>query len=241
MDDECPLLKICNSNYYGNYEENDDNVVCDSKIVADNVLYYASVKKINFVRLQLEKANINKYKPLFCNILNKQYQQVYEWMMFNILSDISYNSLVDLISLLEKMDDLIAIKIIGTKNIIPNISIPTTTYDIKKNIIINPDKFHDVVNNLVSFINKYNVNTILSNPITKPVKMLNKYDISTPQWFGTVKVFPKTISADNVQSILDNELEIADYVIKIEKHYCTLANKINEIMARCKHIIDNIL
>lgn len=243
---KCPIIQAIKSTYVGDNE--DTNVVKggnDMQFISDNMIYYTTYKKIEIARLSLtdfESAEYTrKYKQLFGSIAGKSYQQIYEKHINETMSPILYNNINDLLALVNKMEDLVMLKLINNKRTL-NLTLPTFEVEIDKTDMYDPEKITNIVNQLVSRINILNINTLLSAPINSNITK-SEIKLEKPQWFGKDRSIRKLTSATmaDINNAMKAEQEILDYLILIERHYAGLANKIYEAIQICKKIVDNII
>lgn len=255
--DICPVVKAIQDIRGGNIfdDESDNDLIklggnenCQ-EIVYDDSLYYLMSRKIELARFELTRPNLdqcrNKFGKMFENIRGKTYRQIYNDFISQVSNKIYlYDQFANLIRLILNMEKLVAEKIIQLsrqKNINMNVSLSSIHMSPDMNIIIlyNPDILCNVTNIIIDYINKLNINNLLVDPLIIKVSYIDK---CTAQLDMNKKItIPEAYTAvdylNKIKNVLNQELEVINYIKDVEKYQCMAINHINQVYDICKKII----
>jgi hypothetical protein len=227
-----------------------------TELVCDEISFYIMVRKLELARFELSKPNIEdcriKYKKMFGEVVGLDYSSLYSRLIDTVLDKSHiYRQFVELINLIGELEQtiIIVVRTVGTRGTPINMSVPDMFLHphIDKLIIYRPDILSDTINKVIDYVNKLNINSILTEKITVSVAPVEKFkpkhlpsmdtiinpaenEIPSPEKFIEV-----------MQSILGQETEVANYIGEIEQYQCYIINRVNEIYDVVRRMINGII
>lgn len=251
----CPVVRVIReirgSGLYD--DDNSSNVIklggADNEFICDDMTFYITVRKMEFARFELSRPDYAAckqfYAKKFKNIVNIDYSQLYKRIIDDALKKkFLYRQFVDLVEIMGEIEQMVELKVIKSarKGLPINISIPDIFIlpHIDQLIIYRTDILAQTMNKIIDYVNKINVNTMLSEPVISNIQHV-------PAFTGDVPVMTTQIpeltasNADEyitgMQSILNHEMVVANYIHSIEKYQCSVINHLNQVYIICKKII----
>ncbi|SIP86076.1 Hypothetical protein PACV_363 [Pacmanvirus A23] len=223
-------------------------------MICDEMSFYIMVRKMDMARFELSKPNDVqcklKYAKMFKNIAGRDYAAIYALLIDSVLKKkFMYNQFVELVNLIGKMEELIEIKVleVGKAGKSINVTIPDIFLlpNIDMLIIYRPDILEATINKIIDYINKLNVNSLISTNVQTGVKLVEKFTADRPDMDTVVTKIENAYTVEEylakMKEILEHEMRVADYVRLVEKYQCTVINHLNSVYDICKKIINGLL
>jgi hypothetical protein len=187
---------------------------------------------------------------MFGDIAGATQSVLYFRLVDKIISKtVLYTQMNNLRELLSAMVDLIISKINRLRNQPINITLPGQLPEIDAIIAYRPDILTRVCNNLITYVNEINVNSLLKTPLTVSVPLVVSFSGSEPGTVNTERV-QKALHIDVahdaagyikiMDETLEFEMEIADHIHALERYHCTVINALNPAYHVCQQIINGL-
>lgn len=210
-------------------------------VVCDDMQFYITSRMMSLARFELSKPDDEaigrKSAIMFKDIVGKNKSDIVIHLIDNAMPKHIYKQFVQLINIIGDMEDIIVIKLRTMKQI--NISLPDIFLlpYIDRLIVYRPDVLCDTINAVTVYMNKLNVNSMLSEPIKTPISSVDRFEAAEPT-SAVGSELPKTI--EEMHEMLNAELEVAKYLVKVEAYQCKVINHMGLIYDRCKKIITDL-
>lgn len=224
-----------------------------------NMCFYMSVQKMHLARFELGKPSLNDCIKYLGKIdyIGKDYRYIYKKLLKSVDHSQLYKAFIKTYNMLMEAEKLLvsflslrsnASNVSNVSKGISNvsISIPTLQLDAMSDMMImyDPNILKETVDGLVEFTNKINVDSVVKN---KPKKIVNS------------ALCPKDISMDKkivynlkdkltvesalilIKELLDQEMEVAEYLYVVERFHADEINTMNEIQATIAMITSELI
>lgn len=246
---ECPVVKCIREIRGAGYarDEDDPAIVVRAydggveadELIVDDISYYIMMRKMEVARFELGRPGANaiakKFRDMFGEFVGRDYSDVYA----RIMNSGGRGKLIAAqIRKLERLMDEIE-RLVVARGIGANISLPSVSVTPEELAAAQYDaeSIHNVTNRMVIAISKLNINSLLRSPAPHcDIRRLAAPGIGDPP-MGTVDSQGGPSIAE-MQRILDIEETICNYAAKVERYQCEALNKMSEVYAHCKKIID---
>lgn len=254
----CPVVRTIkeirgSGMYEDGGEETSANVVklggdSSTEYVSDDMTFYMISRKMEFARFELanpdDAACKSKYARMFSNVAGRSYGQVYADIIgMGVKKKFMYKQFVGIIELIGDMEQKIELRVCkeASSGRHVNVSLPDIILlpHIDKLIMYRADVLEDTINKIISYVNKINVNSLLVEPVTCDLPKVQKFDITAPN-MSKIITADTSLMLDKMRSVLDQEMEVADYIHKMEKYHCIVINHLNMVYEVCKKIISRL-
>jgi hypothetical protein len=266
-DSSCPVLmaitEIRGGGLYG-----DDAELTDARVVRlgghsgkeyvmDNAPFYIMSRKIELARFELTRPDLQscarKYKFMFGFMEGQTNGSVYNKLIENILGKrFMYEQYIQLVDLLGQLDDLILAKVLymSNKGTPINISLPDIFMSphVNQVILYRPDVLERSINDMIDYVNKININSLLSKPMNIHISHVKKIDAVCPDMNAKIHTDSHTQShidtpeqyIAEMKRLLAIEIDIAMYISAIEKYHSDVINHVNKIYDACGQMVDDL-
>lgn len=248
---ECPAMAAIREIHgSGIYTDDDSRVVKigGAEIVVDDVSYYMMIRKIELARFELARPTEGqcaaKYASMFHSSIGLDFTAMYSHILDKSLNKRHIRAhFIQLVDMISAMEEVISAKIakMGMADEPINVSLPNVFLlpHIDKLLAYRPDVLADTMNQLVDYMNKLNVNAIISAPITSRLDPVAPFTATPP----TIVMGPRTPTETHLAAmkrLLAQEELVALYVREVETYHVAVMNS-GAIYDRCKKIIDTII
>jgi hypothetical protein len=227
----CPVQKAIKELRTGGYGGDDDDKapithIGGMDVVCDNASYYLVTRRITFAR--------DNTKELFTYLIGKTYGEVYTYLLEKVLPQAHiYTHFTNLVDMIESLEQYIAHAVRKTTQL--NVTLPTlllrNSIDIE--ILYNPEALCAVINDIIMYMRKLNVNILLDKPVNTHIEYIEPFK-------GTLDT-TYTISDGSADDLYAHEFVVVKYIAEVEKYHCSVINHTHKLLDICKEIISHIL
>jgi hypothetical protein len=252
----CPVVETIQQIYGSGAFEDEDDVGTvklggsDVEYVMNEMGYYMMLRRIELARFELSKptpeACAAKYKKMFSGMVGMTYSQLRVRLIDDVLGPHMYNQFIKIVDLIGQLEELIVARAdtYAKTGRAVNISLPDIIWSphIDRLIMYDPSALEYAMGRLVDYMNKLNVNSMLKTPISArippPPKMATTAALSdTAQ---TIVGGPRVCTLDAMKEVLEQEMEVAQYVREIEKYHCRVLAYSGTIYDFCASIVADL-
>jgi len=216
--------------------------------VCDNVSFYVMKRKLEFARFKLSKPDQqqceHKYHSMFDHVLynDNTYRQLYNDLadkLFHYLYD-QFIAMVDVIGEMEKFI-AISIQIAAIKNTPLNLSLPDVIFlpDTDIAIMRSPKELAEVTNRVIKYMNGININAIIKDPIVTRLETVTEYE--GPMISDEVINSTSEDWLIKMEETLKHEMNVTNVLVSVEKYHCVIINRMNDVIDRCKKIMELLI
>jgi len=212
--------------------------------ICDETSYHIMLRKITVSRFELtrpESAGISAmYKKMFAGYPPGY---LYHYLIDKIL-DKKYpvRQFVRVIDIIGEMEKLIMSKIAiyGKQGLHINVSLGDIVLDptVYKIMMYRPDILQNVVNSIVNYTNKLNVNAILKQRITSNISLLAEFTHVRPA--AAIDPAAQVSTMEELKAAVAREVLMCEHLHQLEVYHCTAVGKLGEVYSVCKKIITDI-
>jgi hypothetical protein len=244
--------------YKDDCEESPDDVIklggnnTDIEFVCDDMTFYMMTRRMELARFELSKPDFAqckaKYTRMFKNIVGIDYSTLYTRIINQALKKkFLYKQFVELVELIGETEQLIEIKVnsAARRGVPINISIPDIILlpHIDQLIIYRTDILCATMNKIINYMNKINVNSLLSEPVNSNIPQIKPFAVTPPDMKTQIPEIDATDADEflaGMKRTLEHEMAVASYIREVEKYQCGVINHVNMAYDVCKKIIDGI-
>jgi hypothetical protein len=220
--------------------------------VCNDIIYYMMVRKLEFARFKLTKPSLllckNKAQRMFSGILGRDYAAVYVHILDTaIKKKYIYCQFTRLVNLIGRLEQLIISAVESAKeDVALNVSLPDIFLlpNVDKLIVYRTDVLHDVVNGIIQYINRLNINILLPEPLRLSIDKVDKYEGITLNMAEKVPSIHADSSAayiDQMAVVLSHEMIVAEYARAVEEYHCYVINHMNKVFDVIHTMISGLL
>ncbi len=246
---QCPVMKIIGEIRGGFYEGetgfSGGNVIrlggSDMEFVSDDMSFYIMKRKLAIARLELNPSESQCRSLGVSSITRKQlYNHLVDTAMNKRHLYDQFSRLVDYISDMEQYI-CVRVKIAGSRGSQVNVSLPTVVIPefVCSMLLYDVSVLRNTANTIIEYINALNVNSILSDPVTKVI--LNVPDCDVDLSYIDDTIIPGGSTLEQIKSFLSDEMKIAEKLQEVEKYHCVVINHMNKVYKKCKKIIGGLV
>jgi len=189
-----------------------------------------------------------KYSEMFRDTVGIDYSTLYSRLIERVLRRHIYTQFVQLVDLLANMEQLIISKItkLSAAGKAINVSLPDIFMlpHIDELIVYRPDVLRTTVNKIIDYVNKININSIITNPVSSKIPHVAAIS-ATPIAGDTQIADDRGMDAagyiEKMHAVLAHEIVVAGYICAVEKYHVEVINHMNQIYDVCKKIIAGLI
>jgi hypothetical protein len=201
----------------GLYNEEDISAkVGGVEYVCDDMVYYIATITMKAARAKVDGSDVS-----YDHIVGKTYAEIYADILRHIEDsyvELLRRQLTRCVTLVGDLNLYILARLRGSSAL--NISLPELPYIDLAAPLSCPCRAHSLVNQIVSTINKFNVNPLLARPITAPIEHVDVCDVECPD---------KVADGGDMAA---HELAVAEYARRVELYYCKLTARLGDVIER---------
>jgi hypothetical protein len=223
--------------------------------VLDEMSFYIMSRRIALARFEISNPTVAgceaKYKSMFHDIVGKEYKALC-WHIIDTALEKKhlYNQFVRLVDLLGAVEELIIARVeaLGRAGAPVNVSLPELVLfpHVDRVIVYQPAALAETINQIIRYVNKININSILKEPVAGSISAVGVF--SGPALDFSTRIEPiSSAGRPTVESymagmrkILNQELEVAEYVRELEKYHCVIINHMNRIYDVCRQMVGGL-
>ncbi len=215
---------------------------CIRSVVCDDMQFYIMSRMMSLARFELSKPDDEtirrKSAIMFKEVAGLSWDECATLLIDTAMPKHIYKQFVQLINIIGELEEIIVTKLRTMKQI--NISLPDIFLlpYIDRLIVYRPDVLCDTINAIRDYMNKLNVNSMLSEPIKTKIDNIEKFDEPIDAKPPIQAELPRTIV--EMHEMLNAELLVAKYLVKVEAYQCMVINHMGIIYDRCKKIMEDL-
>lgn len=216
----------------------------DCEYVMDEVSYFITTRKLKLARFKMsgETAEASRmfarelYEFVSDRAMTLDYKKIFPMYYKLFYEGFMYKQYVKVVDMIGELQKVLQKKLLFHKNL--NISIPSIAFSPNiDQILEDPRVLTKRTNEIIDYVNGFNLNSILKEPITKKIERIGEFTEQRPDETFSV---PAVDSITVLDTIMHHETIIADYMQKLERYHCDVINRLNEMFEICKKIIESI-